>query len=96
MKMLSILFFYCLLSYILCIYAINSNIINKEVIRTIDATESIVRIQTEIKAMNIMNKEYQLIFPNNIINNLAFISVNMKGNTKTQMNSILPLSAPIR
>lgn len=52
--------------------------INKEVTRVIDATTHIVKITTEIKVSG-ANKNYQLIFPNNQINHLAYIHVSSKG-----------------
>jgi hypothetical protein len=53
-------------------------VVNKEVTRVIDASTSVVRITTEIKATNVEN-EYQLIFPHEAAKKLAFLSVTIKG-----------------
>jgi len=58
--------------------AVSTAVINKDVSRIIDATTSIVRVSTNIKAVNI-DDEYNLIFPNDVAGKLAFLSVKLKG-----------------
>jgi hypothetical protein len=53
-------------------------VVNKEVSRVVDASTSVVRITTEIKATNVEN-EYQLIFPHDAVKKLAFLSVTING-----------------
>ena len=65
-----------------------AQVLNTEVIRTIDASTSIVKITTEIKAVNVKG-EYQIAFPTHEAKSLSFISVSLKG-------KVLPLSAPVR
>jgi len=65
-----------------------AQVLNTEVIRTIDASTSIVKITAEIKAANVKG-EYQIAFPTQEAKSLSFISVSLKG-------KVLPLSAPVR
>lgn len=62
-------------------------VVNKEVTRVVDASNSVVRVTTNIKAVNVEG-EYQLIFPNELASHLAHISVSSKGNA-------LLVSAPV-
>lgn len=83
--------FICLLTFIIIFtLSINAEVINKEVIRSIDATSSIVRVTTEIKVSNV-NKEYKLIFSNYQANYLAYISASIKGKASVE----LPTTAPV-
>ena len=59
-----------------------SAVVNKEVSRVIDASTSIVRVTTSIKAVNV-DGEYQLILPNALASHLAYMSVTSKGNELT-------------
>ncbi len=59
-----------------------SAVVNKEVSRVIDASTSIVRVTTSIKAVNV-DGEYQLILPNALASHLAHLSVTSKGNDLT-------------
>ena len=62
--------------------------LNKDVQRTIDASKSIVRITSEIKTENLSKgDEYTIIIPQDLSENLAFVSVYSK-------NKDLKLSAP--
>lgn len=61
--------------------------VNKEVVRTIDASTSVVRVTTIIKAANV-DKEYQIAVPNNVAEHLAYIVATSKG-------SPLDISAPV-
>ena len=67
-----------------------SEVVNKDVVRTIDATTAILRISVDLKATNVENKQYILIFPDYEASHLAFIQVTAKGS-----QSPLPLSAPV-
>jgi hypothetical protein len=68
--------------------AVQAQVINKDVTRTIDAGSAIVRISAEIKAVNVAG-EYQFAFPTNEAKSLSYLSVALKG-------KVLPLSAPVR
>ena len=63
---------------VLCISAV----LNKEVSRIVDASTSVIRVSTSIKAFNV-NGEYQLIYPNDVASHLAYLSVTSKGSTLT-------------
>ena len=54
------------------------SISNKDVLRTIDITNSIIKIKTDIKIINILknDKEYIISYPTSIANKLAYIAVN--------------------
>jgi hypothetical protein len=71
-------------------YLFAKNPIDKDVVRTIDATTAILRISVDLKATNVENKQYILIFPDYEASHLAFIQVTAKGS-----QSPLPLSAPV-
>ena len=62
-------------------------VINKEVTRSVDASTSVVRVTTNIKAAGI-DGEYQIAFPNNLAEHLAYVSVTSKGNA-------LVISSPV-
>lgn len=64
-----------------------SAIINKEVSRIVDASTSVVRVTTSIKAANV-DGEYQLVLPNALATHLAHMAVTSKGNA-------LSVSAPV-
>lgn len=61
--------------------------VNKEVVRAVDASTSVVRVTTTIKAANV-DKEYQIAVPNELASHLAYISVTSKG-------SALNVNAPV-
>jgi hypothetical protein len=54
------------------------SVVNKDVTRTIDASTSIVRIVTEVKASDV-NDSYDFILPTGLVKKLAFLSVTVKG-----------------
>ncbi len=56
------------------------SVINKEVTRIIDASNSVIRITTDIKAANV-NGEYQIVLSDEFVRKLAFLSVSSKGKT---------------
>jgi hypothetical protein len=62
-------------------------VVNKEVTRTVDASTSVVRVTTNIKAANV-DGEYHIVYPNDLAAHLAYISVTSKG-------SALSISAPV-
>lgn len=62
-------------------------VVNKEVTRVVDASNSVVRVTTNIKAANVEG-EYQLVFPNELAAHLAHIAVSSK-------NVALAVSAPV-
>lgn len=64
-----------------------SAVVNKEVSRIVDASTSVVRVTTSIKATNV-DGEYQLILPNALASHLAHMAVTSKGNP-------LSVSAPV-
>lgn len=82
-----ILFFLCLAHVALC--AKNSQTVNSEVVRVIDASTSIVKISTEIKVKDV-GSEYVYIMPTSQAEHLAFIGVKAKG-----QKNLLPVSAPV-
>lgn len=66
-----------LLSSLLCIaYA---EVVNKEVVRVIDGSASIVRTSIDIKVEGITNDAYELVFPNAQAAALAYLSVSSQG-----------------
>lgn len=66
---------------------VSGAVVNKEVTRIVDASNSVVRVTTNIKAINVEG-EYQLVFPNELAAHLAHIAVSSKG-------SVLSVSAPV-
>lgn len=62
-------------------------IVNKDVVRTVDASTSVVRVSTTVKAANV-DGEYHIIFPNNVAAKLAHLAVASKSGS-------LKVSAPI-
>jgi hypothetical protein len=62
-------------------------VVNKEVVRTVDASTSVVRVTTTIKAVNVAN-EYQIAVPNHLATHLAYIAVTSKG-------AAVDVSAPV-
>lgn len=70
-----------------CVPFTLADVINKEITRVIDASNSVLRVTTDIKAANV-EKEYLLIFPDDVALNLAFLSVSSKG-------QLLPVHSPI-
>mmetsp|Transcript_13654 Transcript_13654/g.18686 ORF Transcript_13654/g.18686 Transcript_13654/m.18686 type:complete len:450 (+) Transcript_13654:22-1371(+) len=65
---------------LLCILSKTVAVENKEVSRTIDATSSVLRIVTDIKASDIAGK-YDLVFENTQARNLAYLAVTLKSKT---------------
>ena len=65
--------FYCILQTLVC-----ATVINKDIQRTVDASSSMVKITTEIKATGV-DKEYIFCFPKVQADHLAYISVTNKG-----------------
>jgi len=86
-KMNSLFSHFCLL-FLFGAGGITSAVINKEISRTIDATNPSVKITAEIKAVEVKG-EYQLAFPSNQAEHLSFLSV--KHNKKE-----LKISAPVQ
>jgi dihydroxyacetone kinase len=68
----------CFVAIVLALVQYASSTINKDVQRTIDASTSILKVYTDIKAADI-DKEYMLVFPTYQAKNLAFLSVTQKG-----------------
>jgi dihydroxyacetone kinase len=68
----------CFVAIILTIVQYASSTVNKDVQRTIDASTSILKVYTDIKAVDI-DKEYLLVFPTYQAKNLAFLSISQKG-----------------
>lgn len=52
-----------------------SSIVNKEIERVIDLSSAIVKVYVEIKAANVNDLKYDVIFPNEIASKLAFLAV---------------------
>ncbi len=57
-------------------------VVNNEVTRIVDASTSVVRITSDIKASNV-DKEYQIIYTHDMAKHLAFQSVTSKGKSLT-------------
>ncbi len=66
----------------------NGELVNKEVIRTIDASTSILKVSTEIKITG-KDKEYIYMIPNTQAEKLSFIGAKAKG-----LKTLLSVSAP--
>lgn len=64
-----------------------ASIVNREVTRVVDASTSVVRVTTDIKAANV-EKEYKLIIDNALAKRLSFLSV-------TSKNKALNVQAPV-
>lgn len=69
---------WCFVAINLALVQYASSTVNRDVQRTIDASTSILKIYTDIKAAEI-DKEYQLVFPTYQAKNLAFLSISQKG-----------------
>lgn len=67
---------------LLAVISVVAAVVNNEVTRVIDASSSVVRITTEIKASNV-EKEYQIIYTHDMAKHLAFQSVTSKGKSLT-------------
>ena len=62
---------------LLSILSVVLSLTNKEVTRTIDLTNSIIKVKYDVKVVNVKNdKEYILSYPSNIASKIAYISVN--------------------
>ena len=65
-----------------------ATIVNREVTRVVDASTSVVRVTTDIKAANV-EKEYKIIIDNALAKRLSFLSVSLKNKV---LNVLPPVS----
>jgi len=79
---------------LLTIGLVAGSTVNKAVNRTIDASEAIVKIFSEIEITNIVNQEYQLLFTLDHAARLSFLSVAQKLPKKKRID--LPVSSGIK
>lgn len=70
--------------------SIKAEIVNKEVVRTIDATTSMLKISTELKVSSSGDAQYTYMLPNSQAERLAYIGVKAKGK-----KTLLSVSAPV-
>ena len=80
------LLFACLISFVACIAPIN-----KDVTRTIDATEAIIRVTIEIKTEQLdKGNPYSFLLPKNATKHLAYLSISRinKKNEKKELEIV--------
>jgi len=81
-----IIFLFCYIYLVL-----SENIINKDVVRTIDATNSVVKILTEIRAINLKGS-YDLIYHDLQASHLSYLSVTLKGKPGIELKVNSPVT----
>ena len=68
----------------LCLWwSIDASIINKSVSRIVDATSSVVRVHTDISVTGVDGGEYDLIYPNDVAEHIALLTVKSKNKKLT-------------